>query len=367
MMSVKKLILFGCLGCLLAVDAVAQQYAVRKDFASEWTYFEEGKYEAFTGTEKVSTIYFRLDASKFQHDLLAVSSPQPFNLFIDGKLAGTGTRLHLDIDSLAGIFSPSFTVAIRQKRIWQEDLSTRVLTRAPQQASTEEQLVPRNTSFRDFAVIGLLVLVMLVITIIRLNPKLASDYFSVIKIFSMREVDDSQVYTRITSSTNILFYIFCSLMLGYYLMIIFHFLPTEYTTALLFKGEDFPMAMLQWLELSLIVLGIFFVKMTLVYGLTSLFGVPEAAGTHFFNWVRVLLVVFGTVTIIMSGYFIMHGQHAGFFYGLLQFFGWTLVLWMVLIIFKLSSKMSHSLFHLFSYICATELIPFLITLKVLYN
>jgi hypothetical protein len=52
---------------------------------------------------------------------------------------------------------------------------------------------------------------------------------------------------------------------------------------------------------------------------------------------------------------------------LLQIISWILIGWMFLIILKLSKRMNHSKFHLFSYICATELIPLLITIKVLYN
>jgi hypothetical protein len=155
--------------------------------------------------------------------------------------------------------------------------------------------------------------------------------------------------------------------LGYYLIIIFHFVPARYPTALLFQPASFIEGIIQWFELSLILLGVFFLKIILVYGLTWLFGMHEVAGIHFFNWVRSLLVVFGVITIVLSFYFIIRGQSESFFRILLQLVSWILVGWMVLIFLKLSARRGHSLFHLFSYICATELIPFLITIKVLYN
>jgi len=115
-----------------------------------------------------------------------------------------------------------------------------------------------------------------------------------------------------------------------------------------------------------VVLGVCFIKIALVYGLSFVFGMPEIGGIHFFNWVRLLLGVFGILTVVLFLYFISHGQQQLFYIIILRMISWVLAGWMVLIIFKLYRQAGHSMFHLFSYICATELIPFLITIKVLY-
>ena len=140
--------------------------------------------------------------------------------------------------------------------------------------------------------------------VVQLNPKLASDYFSIIKMFFMREGEDSQNYSRITSSINILFYVYCSLMIGYYLMIIFRFIPSHYVVALGFQADTFGGAMFLWIKLSAIILTIVFLKVVLVYCLAIMFGLTEIAGIHIFNWVRLLLVVFGSLTILL--FFIFH-------------------------------------------------------------
>jgi hypothetical protein len=241
-----------------------------------------------------------------------------------------------------------------------------IQSKASRSSETADPLSLQFASFRDFAIVGMLVLMVMLIVIIQLNPKLASDYFSVTKIFSVREGEDTQAYSRITSSINILFYVYSSLMLSYYLMIIFHFLPSQYQAALSFQSSTFWEALMNWLELSLIVLGLFFMKIILVYVLSFLFGFKELGGIHFFNWVRLLLGVFGVLSIVLFLYFITHGQREGFYAFFLGAMSWVLAGWIVLIVFKLQRQMDHSLFHLFSYICATELIPFLITLKVLY-
>ena len=88
---------------------------------------------------------------------------------------------------------------------------------------------------------------------------------------------------------------------------------------------------------------------------------------HFFNWIRLLLVVFGTATIILFMYFISRGDSSDFFVILLFLVIAALIAWIVVAFFKLSGRSEHSMFHLFSYICATEIIPLLITVKVLFQ
>lgn len=346
-----------------------QQFSLKKDLQADWMVYEEQGYVPFGGRESAAqTVYFWLDADAYPGHRLRLESARSFDLFVNGQVAGSGQRLVLGIDSLAKTFSTSnLLVGIRQGKIRAGGLTT-VIEEPAQFSSGPESLVLRqSTAFKDFAIVGVLVLLLMLVVIIRLNPKLATDYFSVTKIFSMREGDDNQLYSRIASSTNILFYVYCSLLLAYYLIVIFHFISGRYTLALSFQADSFAMAILVWLELSLIILVVFILKIILVFGLSFLFGMREVAGIHFFNWVRLFLVIFGFMSMVLFIYYISHGQSEGFLSSLLRLLSWVMAGWMVLIFLKLSGRMGHSMFHLFSYICATELIPFLITIKVLYN
>lgn len=355
--------------CSTASLSVAQDHSLVKDLAAEWLVFQNGQYVPYHSREvQVRNIYFPIEANKYPDSFLQVSSPEPLTLFINGQLvAKTARLLILSIDSLAKTFHST----ILQINIYQEDLHpgglrTSIQMKGEPSSDYDEHLSMQFSSFRDFAIVGMLILMIMLIIIIQINPKLTSDYFSITKIFSMREGEDGQSSSRITSSINILFYAYCSLMLGYFLMIIFHYAPSYYTSALSFQANTFWVAIVQWLELSLIVLTLCFVKIAIVYSLSFVFGMPEVGGIHFFNWVRLLLGVFGILTVVLFLYFISHGQQEIFYVTILRIMSWVLAGWMILIIFKLYRQAGHSMFHLFSYICATELIPFLITIKVLY-
>ena len=362
------LFLLTCFSLAYHTESAAQHVSIIKDLHNEWKVYDGNQYVDFNrDSEGISTVYFSLEASSFPEMELYVNSSSAHSVFVNGKLNASGTgAARLSIDSLSKVYNaPVLQVSVHQREIHPDGLQTAVVSKRIR-AEFSEMLSPHYSAFRDFAIIGIMVLLIMLIVITQLNPKLASDYFSVTKIFSMREGEDGQSYSRITSSINILFYAYSSLMMGYYLIIIYHFLPREYPTALFFQATTFWDVVLQWAELSLIVLVVFFLKIVMVYGLSYVFGMKEIGGVHFFNWVRLLVGVFGVLTVVLFLYFISHGSRPGFYDFLLGTVTWVFAGWMVLIILKLQRHLQHSMFHLFSYICATELIPFLITIKVLY-
>jgi hypothetical protein len=341
-----------------------------QNLRDQWMVFDGTEYKNLDSLPhpKLTTIYVRIEAHKHPKALLKVASGETFFLFINGQLvAETKGLITLSLDSLAGQHhSPSLLVGVYQEKINERELTLSLVTRGHRAA--EVLLVERPaTWFRDFVISAGLIIILIFLLISRLNPKLASDYFSVVKIFSLREADDIQATARLTSSTNIQFYIGCSLLLGYYLIILFHHLPKDYAVPIRFPAYSFGSAIWQWIKLSSIIFGFFFAKVTLIFALTRLFSMRGMARIHFFNWVRLMLIVFGAGSIIVFLYFINRGQHASFFVVFLSLVNVTLIAWVLLAFLKLNGKSEHSLFHLFSYICATEIIPLLITVKVLYQ
>lgn len=97
----------------------------------------------------------------------------------------------------------------------------------------------------------------------------------------------------------------------------------------------------------------------------SLFGIRDIAGFHFFNFTRLLFVSVGILTLVLSGYNLLHGQQQEVYDILLSILTWVIGGWVVLLFLKLTNRVTYAVFHLFSYICATEIIPFLLVVKVL--
>lgn len=360
--------IFVAVFLLFKVAAVGQgQFLVKQDLQSRWQIAVEDQYKAFDGEENPTTIYFNINLAVYGKDYLVLKATQPFSVLVNNTLLIEQVQdLSLSIDSLTVHYpSTDFFIAIHStKPITPINLSTHIKSAVLISATRpEESYIKADTRFRDFAITAMLVLIVFLVSVIRLNPGLSSDFFSARKIFSFRENEDDHHYYRVTSGT-ILFYVLTSILISLYIIVVAKFTTVNFVTASL-EGASYWMIMFTWLKLSLYTLFFLFIKITVIYLVSTLFGIRAIAGYHFFNFVRMLLVASGILTAVLVIYYIPHGQRLGFYNFLYTLIPWILGAWILLGFFKLAARVHHSAFHLFSYICITELIPFLLILKVL--
>lgn len=342
----------------------AQNEEVSRDLQQDWFIYSDEAYVKFSDALVAKSIHFQVKASDGHGDYLKLKATHPFSVFIDQHLMYTDQKnLLISIDSLRqNLSKTSFTVSVYSKSKIERSSLLSQFVRIPLVASRPYYEKRPSAFLANFVLIGAGIILMLLILIIKLNPKLASDYFSVSKIFSLRESEDNIVYTRITSSGNFLFYGFSSLTIAFFLLLLFVLLPDK----LLIKPSSLAELMRDWLFLSLLVILVFSVKMVVIYLFATLFQLRDVAGMQFFNWTRLffLFVGFSVSLLVIS----ILTRSAGT--GWINFFYWSagiiLILWIILAFFKIAAKARISPFHLFSYLCATEIIPSLIILKILY-
>ncbi len=359
--------LFFALTTLAVVNAQTDNLS-KHNLRAAWLQFQTETYTSVKDTDRPNTIYLKVPSKQMAGSQLTIQSSRPYFLFWNGKLTGEFTgRTEFKMDSLSAIaIGSEMLLTIYQTAINSRDLKTFITTAEPPKNVQAPVEKPR-TFFKDFVIMAGLLIIIAFMVITRINPKLAADYLSVVRIFSQREGDDVQANARLTSSANIQFYFWSSFLLGFCLMIIFYHLPDEYSLPLQFKGESFGGVIWQWIRLSLIIVAAFLLKVVLLFSATRLFGMDGLARIHFFNWVRVMLVIFGALSIILFVYFVSHGRNALVFSTFFTVVIVVLTAWIIIVYQKLNGRTEHSMFHLFSYICATELIPLLITIKVLFQ
>lgn len=353
---------------LFKVAAIAQgQFLVKQDLQSRWQVAVGDQYKAFDSEETPTTIYFNINPTVYGKDYLVLKATHPFSVLVNNALlVDQAQQLTLSIDSLTVLYpSTDFFVAIHSTNpIATRNLSTEIKSAVLiSAAKPEESYIKADTRFRDFAITAMLVLIVFLISVIRLNPGLSADFFSARKIFSFRENEDDHHYYRVTSGT-ILFYVLTSILISLYIIVVAKFTTVNHVTASL-EAASYGMIMFTWLKLSLYTLFFLFIKITVIYLISTLFGIRAVAGYHFFNFIRMLLVASGVLTAVLLVYYIPHGQRLGFYNFLYTLIPWILGAWILLGFFKLAARVHHSAFHLFSYICITELIPFLLILRVL--
>jgi hypothetical protein len=340
-----------------------------KNLRAEWKQYKDAKYQRLPADEIVpNAVYLTIETSQFSESYFCVNSSRHFFIFFNGQLCGEYSGRNLfSLDSLSIAHNTSsLAIGIYQDDINERDLITSIV--GPQRKSMAGfDVAKRPTYFNDFVVLAGLIIMILFLIIVKSNPKLASDYFTVSRIFSIRETEDVQSNARLTSSSNLQFYVICSLLLSFYMTIIFRHLPRQYALPLYFRDTGFLSATWHWIQISVVILTVFMGKILLIFSLTRLFGMRGLARIHFFNWVRLLLIVIGTSSVVLFVYFISRGQSPQLFVVFLSVVIGTLVAWIFIVFLKLNGKTEHSMFHLFSYICATEIIPLLITIKVLFQ
>jgi hypothetical protein len=55
--------------------------------------------------------------------------------------------------------------------------------------------------------------------------------------------------------------------------------------------------------------------------------------------------------------------YAGFFWAIT----FVLIIWLIILFTRVARRLDYPMFHIISYLCATEIIPLLITVKLLYH
>jgi hypothetical protein len=371
-MRLSLLYFLFCLSVTHNVNGSGENTLIKeKDLKGEWKFFDGKKYSIVAIEDQHNTIYLQIDPIATPKHYLIIQSEQFLDIFIEGQLiASQVVQQIISLDSLSKQFSGKpFQVAIHARELINlQKLETNLSVKGAQQNSNrspDTSIELREPgSFRDFVVLVLVILFVYWVISIRVSPRLFADYFSVTKLFFGRETEDYQ-YFRITSAT-ILFYGFSCLTLSLFFFITDHFYDIPVIPGMN-SANSFIYFIGQWLLLSLILFSALLVKIILLFMLANIFDIKEIAGFQFFNFMRLLLIILVLLTLSISSYYLLHGLEPTVYQVFYKILGWVMLFWIVMIFFKLVSRVPFSLIHLFLYICATEIIPFLVTVKILYK
>ncbi len=336
-----------------------------KDLRGDWQYYESGVYKALTN-QNVKAVYFTIDAAKYKGYFFSVEGEKSFSVFIDNKLIfeeGEGGHYQLNLDSLSRLYSSPLFFGIYQRNgigAIRTSIQALISVAKPFQNELREQ-----SYFLNFSILAALFLFAYFIALLQANPKLTLDYFNIAKIFSVQDREDDLLNSRVTASVNLLFYLFGSLFTALTLLVIFHFGESMIPAANYFKIDSFAEGIFQWIKLSVLISVLLFFKLLLIYFISFVFHLKDTPSVHFFNYMRVLLLIFTLVAIGCTFYFMIHGQRPNFYLGLLWMSVIIFILGDLMIYFKLLVKASIRGFHLFSYLCVTEIIPLVILIRIL--
>jgi hypothetical protein len=368
----KLLVLTGMI--LMALISVAQTDTMRiRDLSAEWRMLssDEGiiplvNEESFSG----HTLFVPVPLDDYRGNLLRLYSADEVSLLADGQLLDifSGDRW-LPIDSLYRVHGDSVIYTLYKRPLHPYAIETEIYRLADSltaaQIRSEQVIIEGNedSGLKNVLIASILIILLFGTILYYYYPRLALEFFRLRRAISFRELDENLMKTRPLSLVNIFFYFLESMLAAWVLFLLIQFADYDLRFRV-FHFSGFWNGMFVWGRMVAVIFFLLFLKYFLVWSFRNLFRISGFLNNHFYNYIRLgLLFYLGMALLLFLSVFTLGisnpGYYGGWLIGLLILFGIRILL----IFFKLMNESSHTILHLFSYLCATELIPLLLVLS----
>lgn len=313
-----------------------------------------------------NAIYFTLDANRFRGYDLEITGVRNYSVWINGKLVRqrNAGATRFAIDSLEKIYHTPMTVGIYARRGLSR-LQTRIVTFTALPTDDVETLRKKNY-LRDFSVLGVFILACGFLVMLRFNRRMLFDYFDFTKLLSLQERDESLVAGRITSRFSILIYLYLCAWAAFLFLITFQHVGRDWIIISDFTIGSVANGFRKWGELTLVIGLVLFIKVSFVLALSIVFRLREGGSIQVLNYFRLISFLLMVLSVILVFYFMLTTKSPHYYQNIIVITAWIMAGWAVLIFLKLLNKSPYSIFHLFSYLCASEFFPIIILFKSLF-
>jgi len=331
------------------------------DLRTQWQVYQDGQYLPFHN-KATQSVHIQLN-SKTHGGLLFVTDRREFSVFIDGQLGWRMTNtLKINTDSLLRVKGGAVLISIFQEApIF--SLQTKLVFL--NQNSADLNVLRPLASFSNFIVLVVLFLLFFFVALFRANGQLMFDYLNVIKLLSLQERDEATVTGRIGASINILYFAFVSFLFSFLMLVLFHYSIDRFSLSTYLTTDSAASAFGIWFILSVFIFVALLSKLVLIFISAQLFGLRDTVRFQFFHFIRLLFIVGIGVGLVLTGFYIFGTRSAGMFAGLLIAVSLLVLMSIVFLFLKLLGRTGLPVFHLFSYLCASEIIPLIILGRVL--
>jgi len=351
-------LLFACLG--FGLTTTAQPADSLEQWFPLWQRVEDGKWRPVSGWHSSPIGFFSLAESRSSQ--LYLKARTPFTWWINNRLQGEANGwLKINADSLQlaagrdaqiGVHAPGglATVQVFRPKV------------APHPWHTEKRPA---TYFRDFVIVVSVLLAGCAIALWRLSPRLFFDYLNFVRLMNVRPRDEPQLL-RITGSQNILYYFMLAAWLSLLLLVLAENTAPAVALLTVLKGATLGGWFARWLLLTLLIVLLLFTKYFFQYLLAVIYAVQSTVADQFNTFVRLgyffCLLVSG---LLLAAHLAETGFSAPYFRAVMLLLLLSLAIVPFLWI-RLIRASALRFFHIFSYLCITEVIPLIITFKILF-
>ncbi len=353
--------------CITCTVVSAQHRVNIYDLSKEWKVLESGSYVPFAErSSPTNAVYFTLDADKFRSYQLEFVGPRDYSVWINGKLIrqSPGGELRFSIDSLEQRYATPITISVFAQRGLPR-IRTNVVTFSSM-ATHDEDVLREKDHIRDFSVLAIFILCTGFLILLRFNRRMLFDYFDFTRLFSFQERDESLVAGRITSRFSILIYFYLSAWCAFLFLVTVQHVPDNWIIIGHFTVGSVANAFVHWGKLTLIIGLTLLIKVSIVLSLATIFRLREGGSIQILNFFRLISFLLMLVSVILVFYFMLATKSPQYYQNIILLSAWIMAGWAILIFLKLLNKSPYSVFHLFSYLCASEFFPIIILYKSLF-
>jgi len=363
---------------------IAHGTALSNDIAEEslnefWYVYDYGEqiYKPFPigSVQRINAAHQFLDLKNNLGKYLQVCIPEGTALLIEHALveyASSEGCTELSIDSLYNVYGKNILLLTVYKPIlslpevniylfiqteWAPDEKTRA-------AATFDILTRDSVPFKNFRLSAILLIFLMSAIIVGKYPRIAREFFSLIKTFSVRVRDDRTLTSKIFGKENLIFIGALSFVIGFLITSISTRIPSiAHSIPFPINENNLSDFFWSWLILSGITFAAYMGKYQLISVMSSLFKIRGTRDIYFIDFIRMGMIFYAIIFFTYT--FLTLGFSIDFYSTILTMIAIFLIFRALLIFLKLLNSITHTKLHLFSYLCTTEIIPLVITLKVI--
>ncbi len=293
------------------------------------------------------TIYhLKVQRERLTDAKLKISSPELFSIFRNNQLIFSGKEYGLTFDELPKDFKKEwlFTIFMNAKQSIEVELIRVNKNREIHEVLAREKM--GISSFINSMIVFFLIMFSLIKAVI---GKEINEYFRIGFIFSIRNRDENLFRNKLRNPVSVVFLLMIIGMSAFIMVL--------YQAAQLGAENTLGVYVVDWLYWVMIISVLMVLKVLILNVFSFIFKFNKFLTFHYFNYLRITLLVIMVLTVISIGMFWNN------FADLLPITIDRLILLFFIIrsfflFLKLINELHFKFFHLFSYLCATEIIPF---------
>ena len=340
-----------------------------KDLADDWVYYHPGKEQYLPLVDPAElrgrTIHFQVSDPSLLQAYLKISSVKEISLFANEQLLGivNDDTLLLSLETVKDHVGFPISFTLYSPKLSPRSIKTGIVTITGQPPGRIGEvpltLKRERSSFPGFFTLALVILLIFTAILYYYFPRTFLEYFKMTRAFSFRETDENLLKSRPISQVNFFFYLFFCLLVALVLMTVAHLGGIRLSQPVLFSYETVGAGIWLWSKLMFVVFAWLVVKFILINNMVWLFKLGSFNNNHFYNHIRINLIILLLVLLVtVLSFFSFHTVSASYYQTLFYLSLILIGLGILVIYLKLMNAGNFKYVHLFSYLCATELIPY---------